>query len=152
MGRLAGRDPDQPKRIDQSLVEDIGTAIHLRVERERVGVDGFEVWTRERLITAFPGSGDDPEVRPTGDVDPEADPDRGRDEAPEPRHRLDRLLGCHVRFADGRDGDLVIDATLTRTDPHGPVLAHCGSKGWSSGVGGPGRSSATTVTRDRVPG
>jgi len=118
--RLAGRDPGQPARIDQSLVADIDTAIHLRVERERVGVDGFEVWARERLITALPGSGDDPEVSPSGDIDPVAEPDRSRDEAPQPRHRLDRLLGCHVRFADGRDGELVIDATLARTDSGDP--------------------------------
>ena len=116
--RLAGRAPDQPKRIDWSLVEDIGTAIHLRIERERVGVDGFEVWTRERLISALPGSGQDPEVKPAGDIEPRAETRPSRDEAPEGRHRLDRLLGCHVRFADGRDGDLVIDATMTRTDPH----------------------------------
>lgn len=116
--RLAGRNPDQPRRIDHSLVDDIGTAIHLNVERERTGVDGFEVWVRERLITALPGSGEDPDVQPSGDLDPAAEPEPGRDEAPEPRHRLEHLLGCRVRFADGRDGERVIDATLTRVDPH----------------------------------
>jgi len=116
--RLAGRDPEDPKRIDAAHVTKIATAIHLDVPRERLRVTGFEVWARERIVTALPGCGDDPDLAPSGDIDPEADVDPGRDDAPTPRHRLDRLLGSGVRFADGRDGEQVIDATLARVSAH----------------------------------
>jgi len=116
--RLAGRDPEEPKRIDASHVTDIGTSIHVDVPRERLRVAGFEVWARERVVTALPGCGDDPDIKPSGDIDPDSDSDPDRDDAPRPRHRLDRLLGCGILFADGRDGERVIDVTLTRVSPH----------------------------------
>lgn len=32
------------------------------------------------------------------------------------RHRLNDMLGMHIRFADGRDGDHVVDVRLTPGD------------------------------------
>jgi hypothetical protein len=34
----------------------------------------------------------------------------------QPRHRLGDLLGMHVRFADGRDGEHVVDVRLVAGD------------------------------------
>jgi hypothetical protein len=59
--RLSGRSPDDPGRVDISLVADISTVITLHVSRRTADVDGFEQWMRTRVIAAIPGSGKDPE-------------------------------------------------------------------------------------------
>ncbi len=57
--RLAER--TDPARVDWSHVASVGTAIRLAVDRETVAVDGFEVWMRDRVIAAIPGSEVGPE-------------------------------------------------------------------------------------------
>jgi len=59
--RLTGKDSSDSNPIDYSLVADIGSAITLSVSRAAVGVDGFEVWARTRIIAALPGAGKDPQ-------------------------------------------------------------------------------------------
>jgi len=58
--RLRGRSSDTPNRIEFHHVADLGTAVTLAVGRDTVGVDGFEVWARTRVIDAIPGAGENP--------------------------------------------------------------------------------------------
>ena len=52
--RLSGL--SEPRRIDWSQVAAVETAIRLAVSRDTAAVDGFEVWMRDRIIAAIPGS------------------------------------------------------------------------------------------------
>lgn len=65
-----------------------------------------------------------------------------------PRHRLDDLLGMHVRFADGRDGDQVTDVRLAPGDRVRGQLAELVTVGLVVGRHRPG----TLFGFDRDPG
>ena len=52
--RLSGR--EEPGRVPWSQVAAVGTAIKLAVDRTTVELDGFEIWMRDRVIAAIPGS------------------------------------------------------------------------------------------------
>lgn len=52
--RLSGR--SEPARVDWSEVASVETAIKLAVGRTTAAIDGFEVWMRDRVIAAIPGS------------------------------------------------------------------------------------------------
>ena len=61
--RLSGCPSDQPRRVDFSLVDEIGTVVRLAVSRESSdveGLDGLETWMRDRVIGAIPGAREDP--------------------------------------------------------------------------------------------
>jgi len=62
-------------------------------------------------------------------------------------HRFNDLLGMHVRFADGRDGDQVIDLRLTSSDRVPGPLAELVSEGVIVGRMRPG----TLFGYDRNP-
>jgi sporulation protein YlmC with PRC-barrel domain len=124
--RLTDNRPEDSNRIDFSAVAAVETVIRLAVGHTTVAVDGFEEWVRTRVIEALPGAGDSPDVGQVGTRSPhtdersrtrltatrQADPPR---DAPA-RHRLNDLLGMHVRFADGTDGDQVTDVRLVPGD------------------------------------
>jgi sporulation protein YlmC with PRC-barrel domain len=59
--RLAGRRSPGPGRIDLADVEEIQSAVTLSISRQTANVDGFENWVRDRIISALPGAGHDPE-------------------------------------------------------------------------------------------
>jgi hypothetical protein len=59
--RLSGRDSTDPRRIDIGMVSDISTVVTLQVGRRTADVDGFEIWMRDRVISALPGARTDPE-------------------------------------------------------------------------------------------
>lgn len=52
--RLSGR--HEPARVDWSQVEAVETAIKLAVDPPEGRLDGFEIWMRDRIIAAIPGS------------------------------------------------------------------------------------------------
>jgi sporulation protein YlmC with PRC-barrel domain len=52
--RLSGR--TEPVRIEWSAVASVGIVIKLAVAQASVATDGFEVWMRDRIIAAIPGS------------------------------------------------------------------------------------------------
>lgn len=58
--RLSGCPADQPRRVDFSLVSEIGTVVRLAFSRESSDLDGFEKWVRDRVIGAIPGARKDP--------------------------------------------------------------------------------------------
>ena len=61
--RLSGCPSDRPRRVDFSLVDEIGTVVRLAVSRESSdveGLDGLETWMRDRVIGAIPGAREDP--------------------------------------------------------------------------------------------
>jgi len=64
-----------------------------------------------------------------------------------PRHRLSDLLGMHVRFADGRDGDNVVDVRLAPGDRVRGQLQELVSEGLIIGRRRPG----TLFGYDRDP-
>ena len=64
-----------------------------------------------------------------------------------PRHRLSDLLGMHVRFADGRDGDNIVDVRLARGDRVRGQLQELVSEGLIIGR----RSPGTLFGYDRDP-
>jgi sporulation protein YlmC with PRC-barrel domain len=52
--RLAGR--TEPGRVPWSSVASVGIVVTLAVDRTTVAVDGLEVWMRDRVVAAIPGS------------------------------------------------------------------------------------------------
>ena len=123
--RLTGNRPTDSNRIDYTSLSAVQTTIRLAVPHTAVAVDGLEEWVRTRIIDALPGAGEGPVLSNRG-VTAE-DPDERyrnlspatREAAPEPdpsAHRLNDLLGMHVRFADGSDGDQVTDLRLVPGD------------------------------------
>lgn len=54
--RLSGRPADAPRRIDMDRVTELDTVVRLDIDRGSVDIDGFEVWMRERIISALPGA------------------------------------------------------------------------------------------------
>jgi hypothetical protein len=70
-----------------------------------------------------------------------ADPVSGRS------HRLSDLLGMHVVFADGRDGDMVVDVRMTRGDRVRGTMSELVVDGFVIGKGRPG----TLFGYDRYP-
>jgi hypothetical protein len=65
-----------------------------------------------------------------------------------PRHRLGDLLAMHVRFADGRDGDNVVDVRLVPSDQVRGQLDELVTEGLIIGRRRPG----TLLGYDRDPG
>jgi sporulation protein YlmC with PRC-barrel domain len=59
--RLAHKDRTEPGRIPMAQVAAIDSAVHLSVTREAVAVDGFETWTRRKVIEKIPGAFREPE-------------------------------------------------------------------------------------------
>jgi hypothetical protein len=55
-----------------------------------------------------------------------------------PRRRLNELLGMHVRFADGRDGEKVIDVRVEPGDRVRGTLSELVVEGFVIGKGRPG--------------
>jgi sporulation protein YlmC with PRC-barrel domain len=113
--RLSGHAPDDSNRVDYSVVDAIETAVRLNVSRATVDVDGFEQWVRTRIIDALPGAGVEPQESAGARHLPGATSAQAP-ASPAPTHRLDHLLGMHVRFADGTDGDQVTDVRLVPGD------------------------------------
>ncbi|HET6698121.1 MAG TPA: hypothetical protein VFG88_03445 [Nocardioidaceae bacterium] len=68
-------------------------------------------------------------------------------EARQGDRRLSHLLGMRIRFADGRDGDQVIDVRLSSTDRPAGHLAQLGTVGLLVGKSRPG----TLFGYDRDP-
>jgi hypothetical protein len=63
--RLSGRDEADPRRVDISLVGEIGTVIRLSVSRRTADVDGFETWMRDRSSAPCPVPGRTRSERPS---------------------------------------------------------------------------------------
>jgi sporulation protein YlmC with PRC-barrel domain len=59
--RLSCRPERKPRRIDISAVTEYGTAVELSINRRTADVDGFELWVRDRVISALPAAGKAPE-------------------------------------------------------------------------------------------
>jgi sporulation protein YlmC with PRC-barrel domain len=54
--RLSGSATGEPDRIRIEDVDHIDNAVHLKIPRSDVDVEGFEVWMREHVITRIPGA------------------------------------------------------------------------------------------------
>lgn len=66
-------------------------------------------------------------------------------------HRLDDVLGMRVRFADGRDGDRVLDLRLTGSDRVPGLLAELVVEGVVAGRMRPGTLFGYDRTREQGP-
>ena len=66
-------------------------------------------------------------------------------------HRFNDLLGMHIRFADGRDGDNVIDLRLTPSDRVTGPLAVLVAQGLIVGRMRPGTLFGYDRNRDQGP-
>jgi len=55
-------DPDpHPGRIDASNITDLDSAVHVAVRASDLGINGFEEWVNDHVITRLPGATHDPE-------------------------------------------------------------------------------------------
>jgi hypothetical protein len=59
--RVHPAEDPQPGRIPFRDVVRIDSAVHLARHRRDLGVDGFEDWVRDHIVTRLPGAGHDPE-------------------------------------------------------------------------------------------
>jgi sporulation protein YlmC with PRC-barrel domain len=56
--RLRDAGQDGPARVPWGAVDDLGSAVHLRVGREALKTDVGEDWVRDHVIGRLPGAGD----------------------------------------------------------------------------------------------
>jgi sporulation protein YlmC with PRC-barrel domain len=54
--RLLPSETPGPASISWGVVSEVGSAIHLTVEKSVLDVDRLEVWTRDHLVARIPGS------------------------------------------------------------------------------------------------
>jgi hypothetical protein len=121
--RLSERPGHAPKRIDVDHVAKVGTVVTLGVPLEEVGVDGFEVWARERVVAAIPGSGHAPDKSTRS-----ADAGSGQEDESQSSHgledhRMTQLLGMPLKHGQRRLSEHVIDVRLRHREDGALVVA-----------------------------
>ena len=59
--RLHPAQQPEPGRIPVRHIVGIDSAVHLSLRRDELGVDGFEDWVRDHIVTRLPGARHEPE-------------------------------------------------------------------------------------------